>query len=317
MTSRFLLADQTIDANDINTLIDWLKTDPWLTQGPLVQEFEQRWARWLGVNHAVFVNSGSSANLLMYYAYLMSGRLRNKKVIAPAVSWATTVAPAIQLGFEPTLCEASTQDFGLDMDYLEMLLKQHDPAVVVIVHVLGVPNAMEALLALKQKYEFVLMEDTCAATGSLYDGQLVGTFGEVSTFSFYFGHHLSTIEGGMVCTDDEELQDILLQIRSHGWAKNLAPEKQEERARKTGRGCFQPPVYLLLSGIQRAVYRPERANRPVPAREDRPDIKTADGESHNLPGPLFRQSVPFSAQRPFGDQQHRFHRPGPVRGAPG
>ena len=147
------------------------------------------------------------------------------------------------------MCEASTQDFGLDMDYLEMLLKQHDPAVVVIVHVLGVPNAMEALLALKQKYEFVLMEDTCAATGSLYDGQLVGTFGEVSTFSFYFGHHLSTIEGGMVCTDDEELQDILLQIRSHGWAKNLAPEKQEERARKRGVAVFNRPFTFYYPGF--------------------------------------------------------------------
>jgi len=249
MRKPYLLAEQTIDQNDLQDLIEWLQTNPWLTQGSLVREFESRWACWLGTRYATFVNSGSSANLLMYDALLLSGRLRNRKVIVPAVSWATTVAPAIQLGFEPILCEADWHTFGLDLNHLEALLKAHDPAAVILVHVLGVPNEMEPLLELKERFNFILMEDACAATGSRYDGQLVGTFGEMSSFSFYYGHHFSTIEGGMVCTSDEELHDILLQIRGHGWPKDLAPKKEEQKARHYQILPFNRPFTFYYPGF--------------------------------------------------------------------
>lgn len=246
---QYLLAEQTIDQGDLRELIDWLKTNPWLTQGSLVREFQHRWAEWLGVKHAIFVNSGSSANLLMYYALLLSGSVRNKKVVVPAVSWSTTVAPAIQLGFEPIMCEADWENFGLDMNCLEKLLKAHEPAAVIVVHTLGVPNDMEALLELKDRFGFTLMEDACAATASRYDGQLVGTFGEMSTFSFFYGHHLSTIEGGMVCTNREDLHDILLQIRSHGWAKDLASEKEQRKAREHNIVEFNRPFTFYYPGF--------------------------------------------------------------------
>ena len=227
----YLLADQTIDADDLQDLAEWLRTGPWLTQGPLVNEFERRWAAWLGVRYATFVNSGSSANLLMYAALLFAGRLRNKKVVVPAVSWATTVAPAIQLGFEPIMCEADWQTFGVDLNHLETLLKTHEPSALIIVHVLGVPNDMNPIRSLRNRYDFTLLEDACAGTGSTYGGRRVGTFGDMSAFSFFYGHHLSTIEGGMVCTDDEELHDLILQLRSHGWPRDLTPEKELEKAR--------------------------------------------------------------------------------------
>jgi len=249
MAKQYLLAEGTIDEKDLQELIDWLKTNPWLTLGPVTEEFEAQWARWLGVGHATFVNSGSSANLLMYYTALLSGRLRNKKIVVPAVSWATTVAPAIQLGFEPIMCEADWRTFGLDANHLETLLKAHEPAAVILVHVLGVPVDLEPVLRLKQRHEFVLMEDACAATGSRYDGRLVGGFGDMSAFSFFFGHHLSTIEGGMVCTDDEDFHDILLQIRSHGWPKNLAPEKEALKARKHGVLEFNRPFTFYYPGF--------------------------------------------------------------------
>ncbi len=224
---RYLLAEATIDQGDLDGLAAWLKTNPWLTQGPLVKQFEQEWASWLGLRYGLFVNSGSSANLLMYYAALLSGRLKNRKIVVPALSWATTVAPAFQLGFEPVMCDADLATLGLDLGHLEQILKEQEPGVVIIVHTLGVPNEMDGLMALKQRYGFMLMEDCCPALGSRYNGRPVGTFGEMSTMSFYFGHHLSTIEGGMVSTSDEELYDILLHIRSHGWAKDIAPEKEE------------------------------------------------------------------------------------------
>jgi CDP-6-deoxy-D-xylo-4-hexulose-3-dehydrase len=233
-TRRYALAERTIDETDIAELIDWLKSNPQLTQGPRVKEFEATWSQWLGRKYSVFVNSGSSANLIMYYALLLSGRLKNNKVIVPAASWATTVAPAIQLGFEPIMCEADFQTFGLDLAHLEQLCQEHDPGAVIVVQTLGVPGNMDGLLSLKETYGFALMEDACPATGSTYRGKKVGSFGDLATFSFYFGHHLSTIEGGMVSTDDEQLYDILLHIRSHGWAKDLSAEKEEELATAHG-----------------------------------------------------------------------------------
>ena len=249
MAIKYFLADETIDRNDIKELQEWLATNPWLTQGKLVLEFEERWAKWLGVSFATFVNSGSSANLLMYYSLLMSGRLRNNKVVVPAVSWATTVAPAIQLGFEPIMCEAAPDDFGLDMDHLERILINHNPSSVIIVTVLGVPNDMGTLLEFKSKYDFVLMEDACAATGSKYLGQLLGSFGDLSSFSFYFGHHLSTIEGGMVCTNDAKLHDILLQVRSHGWAKDLDVESEIQQMSEHEIMDFNRPFTFYYPGF--------------------------------------------------------------------
>jgi CDP-6-deoxy-D-xylo-4-hexulose-3-dehydrase len=230
----YRLAEDTIDQRDLGELITWLQGNPWLTMGPLTREFEAAWARWLGRRHAVFVNSGSSANLLMYYAALCSGRLRNRKVIVPSIAWATTLAPAMQFGFEPILCEAEPTTFGVDPVKLEALCREHDPALVIVVHVLGVPIDVEAVTKLSARYHFMLLEDSCAATGSRYDGRHVGTFGDFSTFSFYFGHHLSTIEGGMVCTDDEELHHLLLQIRSHGWANDLPADAQTAAAARHG-----------------------------------------------------------------------------------
>ncbi len=244
-----LLAERTIDHADLADLQSWLQTDPWLTQGPLVREFEAAWAAWLGRKHALFVNSGSSANLLMYAALLCRGDLANRKVIVPAVSWATTVAPAIQLGFEPIMCDADPQTFGLDLDQLDALCEKHKPGAVIAVHVLGTPNDMERLMALQKKHGFVLLEDACAATGSRWDGVYVGNFGHLSSFSFFYGHHLSTIEGGMVTTDDPQTQEILLQLRSHGWAKDLPPERGDEKAREVGARPFNKPFTFYLPGF--------------------------------------------------------------------
>jgi CDP-6-deoxy-D-xylo-4-hexulose-3-dehydrase len=248
-TRRYLLAESTIDDKDIDDLVGWLRGSPWLTQGPLVKDFERAWAAWTGHKHALFVNSGSSANLLMYAGLLESGRLRNRKVIVPAVSWATTVAPAIQLGFEPIMCDADEATFGLDLTMLDALCREHHPAAVIVVHVLGVPNDMDRLLALKKEHDFVLMEDSCAATGSRYDGTKVGRFGELATYSFYFGHHLSTIEGGMVCTDDDRLQDLGFHLRSHGWAKDIAPDKTRALEAEHGVRPFNATFTFYVPGF--------------------------------------------------------------------
>lgn len=249
MEKRYRLAEKTIDEADIRDLIGWLRTDPWLTMGPLCRRFEEKWAAWTGTRHAVYVNSGSSANLAMYYAAMLSGRMRGRKVVAPAVSWATTVAPAIQLGLDPLLCEADPETYGLDVDHLERLVKKHRPGAVILVHVLGVPCRMEPILALQRRYGFLLMEDACAATGSRYDGKRVGGFGDMSTFSLFFGHHLSTIEGGMVCTDDRKLHELLVMVRAHGWGKDLPPAAEARLARRAKVLEFNRPFTFYHPGF--------------------------------------------------------------------
>lgn len=224
LNPRWCLAYDTIDRQDIDRLVEWLQTYPRLTKGPITVDFESRWSQWLSSSRSVFCNSGSSANLLMYYALLASGRLRNKKVIVPSVGWVTSIAPAIQFGFEPIMCEADPETFGLDLNHLEELLKQHQPQTVMLVQVLGVPHKMRDMMALKERYGFILLEDACAAIGASYEERKVGSFGDMASFSFYFGHQMSTIEGGMVSTNDKTLADLLLMLRSHGWSKDLDTE---------------------------------------------------------------------------------------------
>lgn len=225
---KYPLVANTIDTEEFKKLSEWIATCPRVTIGPLTEQFEEKWSRWLGRNYSIFCNSGSSANLLMVAALLESGRLENnKKVVVPSAAWITSIAPFIQLGFEPIMCNADPNNFGLEPEYLEHLLKEHSPSVVMMVHVLGVPCDMDRIMALKQKYGFILLEDACAAAGSSYKGRKVGTFGDMASISTYYGHQFSTIEGGLVSTDDKKLYNLLLQLRSHGWIRGL-----DEKSRK-------------------------------------------------------------------------------------
>lgn len=232
MSEIIKLVKDTIDNNDIEKLISWLKTNPRLTKGDLTIEFEKKWSEWLGTKFSVFVNSGSSANLAAVYSLILSGKLKNNKIIVPAVSWVTTVTPAIQLGLNPIMCECDSSNLGLDIEHLKKLIETENPSCIILVHVLGIPNHMNEILDLCNKHNILLIEDTCESIGSEYNNKKLGTFGDLSTFSFYFGHHMSTIEGGMISTNDEDLYNILLSIRSHGWDRDLSLSKQKELRQK-------------------------------------------------------------------------------------
>ena len=222
------LAVDTISEEDLSALAQWIAAYPRLTMDQVTRRFEQEWARWLGVRYGVMTNSGSSANLLMYAALDSTGRAGRRRVIVPATGWATTIAPAIQLGWRPDMCGTDPSTYGLDAGHLRRLLEREPADAVILVHTLGVPAQMGPLLELQQRHGFALMEDCCASHGARHQGRLVGTLGVMSSFSFYYGHHMSTIEGGMVCTDDEHLYHHLLMLRSHGWLKDL-PEAIRRR----------------------------------------------------------------------------------------
>ena len=243
------LVKDTIDGDDIKQLISWLETNPRLTKGQLNVQFEKEWSEWLGKKYSVFVNSGSSANLAALYSLLLSEKLRNNKIVVPAVSWVTTVTPAVQFGMEPIMCECDEDNLGLNIEHLKQIIKEHDPSSIILVHVLGFPNHMNEIVELCKEHDIRLIEDTCESIGSEYEGKKLGTFGDLSTFSFYFGHHMSTIEGGMISTDDEDLYHILLSIRSHGWDRDLPKSKQIELREKYNIGDFRSLYTFYYPGF--------------------------------------------------------------------
>jgi CDP-6-deoxy-D-xylo-4-hexulose-3-dehydrase len=247
------LVKDTIDNEDINELIEWLKTYPRLTKSSKTLEFEELWCKYLGCKYSVFVNSGSSANLAMIYVSRLlqenKGDFINKRIIIPAVSWATDLSPAIQLDFQPYLCEVSKDDLGVDINHFEQLCKESHCKTAIVVHVLGIPAQMDKIKEICNKYNVMLIEDCCESLGSTYKGKMTGTFGQMSSFSFYFGHHMSTIEGGMISTDNKEIYDLLKMVRSHGWDRELDLDKQRELRTKYGISDFDALYTFYVPGF--------------------------------------------------------------------
>ncbi len=228
MKKRIELVQDTIDNRDIDQLIAWLSTYPRLTKGQVTLDFEKKFAEWIGSEYAVFVNSGSSANLMMVYAMKYSGRLKNNKICVPALCWATDLAPVLQFDLEPVLVDCNMENLSVDLEHLEHIFKTESPSALILVSVLGLSPDMDQIISLCQKYEVVLIEDNCESQGTSYKGRRLGNFGLMSSFSTYFGHTMSTIEGGIITTNDETIYDLLLQLRSHGWDRDLTKEKQTE-----------------------------------------------------------------------------------------
>jgi len=220
------LVKDTINKDDIDKLISWLQNYPKLTKGPKTIEFEDKWSKWLDCKYSVFVNSGSSANLLMIYTLIMMGKLKNNKICVPSLCWATDLSPVIQLNLSPILIDCNLENLSVDLEHLEKCFIEESPSVLLLVSVLGLSPNMDKIMGLCKKYDVILLEDNCESQGSMYNGIKLGNFGLMSSFSTYFGHTMSTIEGGMVCTNDEEIYHLLLQLRSHGWDRDLPEWKQ-------------------------------------------------------------------------------------------
>lgn len=245
------LVSDTIDKSDIDSLIKWLSQDeiPRLTKGELTVELERKWAKKIGTKYSVFVNSGSSSILLSLAAFLQKKNLKNKKIVIPGLSWSTDVSSPILLGMEPIMCDCNLQDLSCDLDHLELLFKQHEPVAFILVSPLGLVPDMDRIVNLCKQYDVTLFEDVCESMGSKYQGKYLGTFGIASFFSMYFGHHLSTIEGGFINTDDEEFYYTLLMMRSHGWDRDLPYDKQQALRSKYSVNSFDSLYNFYLPGF--------------------------------------------------------------------
>ena len=198
-----------------------------VTMGEKVKAFEEGWANYIGTKYAVMVNSGSSANLLGHL--LLSNPLIPKhisageEVITPAVTWPTTVFPIINIGAIPVLVDVDLETLDMKTDQLDDALSEKTRAIT-FVHLLGNPCEMKELLAFAREHDLLLVEDACNAHGAEYEGRKCGSFGNVSTFSFYFSHIISTIEGGMLNTDNEEYYERARAMRSFGWTRGTKLE---------------------------------------------------------------------------------------------
>lgn len=208
---------ENITRLDLDAVVDFLSGDtPILTQSRNVAAFEREWGAWLGVRHCVFVNSGSSANQMTMAALREISGLG--EIIVPTLTWVSDIASVIQAGFTPVFVDIDPRTLGMD---LEQVLARITPRTkgVFLTHILGYDALTDEFLEALRRTGVPLIEDVCESHGAAHAGRKLGTFGLASNFSFYYAHHLSTIEGGMVCTDDDRLYEVLRMMRSHGMVR--------------------------------------------------------------------------------------------------
>ncbi len=236
MHRKIPLNSCTFDDDEINAAIAVLRSGM-ITMGALCSRFEADFAKHLGVRHALFVNSGSSANLLAAFALanplleLKNGKRRltpGCEVIVPAVTWSTTIWPLVQAGATPVLVDCDLHTLQMDLGQVKAAITERTVAICPV-HVLGNAVPMKALMDLAREHSLWVIEDTCESLGTRQDGRFTGTFSDIGTYSFYFSHHITTIEGGMVVTEDDELADLMRCLRAHGWTRQMHARTQWEQ----------------------------------------------------------------------------------------
>ena len=221
------LHSSTLDANSSFACINAILENK-ITMGSIVNEYENNYKKYIGNTHEVLsCNSGSSANLLAISTLYQAGKLKSgDKVVVPALSWSTTVFPLVQYGLVPVFCDCNDIDFNISIENLESLVNSYKPKALMLIHTYGCPANMTEIVKICEGNAMVLIEDTCESMGSEWDGKKAGTFGDVSTFSSYYSHHICTLEGGLTCFKDKTDFKIANSVRSHGWTRHLDKEEK-------------------------------------------------------------------------------------------
>ncbi len=226
------LMEETITLKDRLKMASFVLTSSRLTNGPKVREFEEKWSQWLGVKHSLYVSSGSTANTLLVASMKEHFGLKDgDKVLVPACTWVTNIAPVIQAGLEPIFCDINLQNYSFDPEELKYVAQQHpDIKAVFVTHLIGLSSDVEKVREIFP--DALILEDICESHGvegpKGKRGKSKDSVG--STFSFYYGHHITTVEGGMVCTNNTALYELMRMKRSHGMAREASPEKFKQYA---------------------------------------------------------------------------------------
>ena len=242
---------------DVNQVIKFLKGNKSkiFTQSKKVKEFEKKWSKWLGVKYSVFVNSGSSANLLTISALkIIYGK---GEIIVPSLTWISDVASVIQNDFKPVFVDINPRNLCMDESQIIKKINKKTKAVF-ISHIQGFNGLSKKLIKFLKERNIVLLEDVCESHGAKFDNKKLGTYGLMSNFSFYYAHHMSTIEGGMICTNNKKLYELLRILRSHGMLRESQNQKSEKNIIKKNpslspKFIFLYPAYNLRNNEISAV----------------------------------------------------------------
>lgn len=208
-------------------LIDFISRADKLSFGEECEKFEKNFAKWQGRKYCIFLNSGSSANLGIIQALLNLGRIKRGEMVAfSALTWSTNVMPLIELGLKPIPVDVELTTLNISSKTFGEVIKKFPIKLLFMTNLLGFCHDIDEIRKICDKEKIILLEDNCESLGTIYKGKKLGNYGTASTFSFYVGHHMSTIEGGAICTDDEEIATMVQIVRAHGWDRNLSPLKQ-------------------------------------------------------------------------------------------
>ena len=246
MTTKYELATSTWDNNEIEAIQGVISRDIY-SMSDKVAQFEKDFCSFFKCKYAVMVNSGSTANLLAAAAlfYTKNPKLkRGDEVIVPAVSWSTTYFPLQQYGLKLKFVDVDLHNLNYDLEALETAISE-STKMIMVVNLLGNPNDFDKIDELIEGKGIFLIEDNCESMGATYKGKYTGTLGLMGTFSTFFSHHISTMEGGIVVTDNEELYHILLSLRAHGWTRNLP---KENRVSNKSDNWFEESFRFVLPG---------------------------------------------------------------------
>ena len=232
------LNKNTIGKSEIKAINKVLDSG-YMTMGKVTKDFESKFAKHLGVKHAIYVNSGSSANLLAFSAIVDNDKCLDKKshtkkflkpgdeVIVPAVTWSTTIWPIAQVGAVPVFVDSEPETLQMSISAIKKAISPKTKAIC-MVHVLGNSGYIDEVKKLCEQKNIWLIEDTCESLGVKNKKNYLGTFGDIGTYSFYFSHHITTVEGGMVVTNDDYLANKIKSLRSHGWTRDMDNKKEYE-----------------------------------------------------------------------------------------
>lgn len=244
---KFPLMRNNITRDDLDQLISYLgQDDPKLTHGEKVRQFEVEWSTWLGVNHSTFVNSGASANLISM-SILKQLFPEGGEVIVPTITWVSDIASVLQVGFTPIFVDVDLPTLGMNSNQILEALSP-DTRAVFLTHAQGFDALSDELISQLQAKEVLLIEDVCESHGATHNGKRLGSIGAISNFSFYYAHHMSTIEGGMVCTNVPEYHEMARMFRSHGMVREVS-DSQARLSYQTLNPDLNPDFIFAVPGF--------------------------------------------------------------------
>ena len=280
------LINNNISTEDKKHLADFIINSDRFTNGPKVKEFEEVWSEWLGVKYSVMVGSGAAAN---YITTAIVRELKGQKgeVIVPPIGWVSDISSVVNTGFTPVFVDVDLDTMAISVDNIRKAINKNTKAIV-LVHALGFNGVNDELIKLAKDNDLILIEDCCEAHGATYKDKRVGSLSDMSCFSFYFGHHMTTIEGGMISTDSEEIYQLARMFRSHGMTREASQEFYKIRYPKLNPlFTFAVPGYNMRSTELNAVLglkQIKRLDSNVTERKNNLDIwlKNLNSEKYYL-----------------------------------